>query len=463
LYTKRVLIRIKGKRRMMIRNFSSLLYLLLSTTAKQSSAFASATSLQRQQYQNTAKAFTILNNRGWITRGGSSNNSASSSIPTTSQRANKSSTLFATTSSSSTSTNNIGESQPPPPPPPPPPVEDGSNCKNIAGNVVRSEFGGVEYYDTSTMSEFRVVFVLGGPGAGKGTQSENLINNYPCVHLSAGELLREEVNRVDSPHRVMIEDCLTNGKIVPVEVSLSLLQRAMEDIAEKRGRSIIYLVDGFPRNYDNLSGWNRCMSDENIASVWGVLMYKCPLKVLEERILLRAEQGSGRSDDNIKSAQKRFCTFEEMTVPVVETLRKVSTSLLRVHDIDGNRKIDDVWNDTQTIFNNLFANDVLTANANLLNAIQNNNEEQYRTLCSYTDKDTTTMKEHEGDANSNTIISISNATIEFQTGTKAVTSYDRIIMENNNDTPVRETRVWSHQGIQGWKCIHYYRKELSSS
>ena len=62
-----------------------------------------------------------------------------------------------------------------------------------------------------------------------------------------------------------------------------------------------------------------------------------------------------------------------------------------------------------------------------------------------TNKDTT-MKEHEGDANSNNIISISNATIEFQTGAKAITSYDRIIMENNNDndTPVtvHETRYY---------------------
>ena len=68
---------------------------------------------------------------------------------------------------SSTSTNNIGESQPPPPPP----LDDGSNCNNIAGgnNVVRSEFGGVEYYDTLTMSEFGVEFVFGGPAAGKGT------------------------------------------------------------------------------------------------------------------------------------------------------------------------------------------------------------------------------------------------------------------------------------------------------
>ena len=67
-----------------------------------------------------------------------------------------------------------------------------------------------------------------------------------------------------------------------------------------------------------------------------------PLIVLEECILLRSKKGSRQSDDNIKSEQNRFRTFEEMNVPVVETLQKISTtsknssSLLRVHDIDGN-------------------------------------------------------------------------------------------------------------------------------
>mmetsp|Transcript_34715 Transcript_34715/g.38384 ORF Transcript_34715/g.38384 Transcript_34715/m.38384 type:complete len:84 (-) Transcript_34715:70-321(-) len=50
------------------------------------------------------------------------------------------------------------------------------------------------------------------------------------------------------------------------------------------------------------------------------------LNVLEERILLRAKKGSRQSDDNIKSKQNCFRTFEEMTVPVVETLQKISNT-----------------------------------------------------------------------------------------------------------------------------------------
>merc|ERR1712232_1540566 len=81
-------------------------------------------------------------------------------------------------------------------------------------------FGGLTYRDTSSPHEdnersiFRVVFVLGGPGAGKGTQCDLLIQNYPCVHLSAGQLLRDEVQKKgdgSSEHAELIEECLVAG------------------------------------------------------------------------------------------------------------------------------------------------------------------------------------------------------------------------------------------------------------
>lgn len=326
----------------------------------------------------------------------------------------------------------------------------------VGKNLIQSTFGGVTYYNTACMPEFRVAFILGGPGAGKGTQSAFLEEQYPCVHLSVGELLREEQSRDDSPHGALIAECLVAGKIVPVEISLALLQRAMEEAAEKRGRSLLFLVDGFPRNFDNLEGWNRCM--RGIASVWAVLMYSCPLEVLEERILARAET-SGRSDDNLKSAQKRFKTFEDQTVPVVNTLREVQelqeeeekSMAMQVEDIQGDRTIEEVWDDTQEVINKMLANDVWTANAKLMDAIESSNAEQYRSLCEYLEK-SEDISTHEGDevgkANK-----ISNAEIEFETGTKAITSYDRVM----DGVTIRETRVWSHQGVKGWRCIHFYR------
>jgi UMP-CMP kinase len=331
---------------------------------------------------------------------------------------------------------------------------------SITGHsLCRAEFGGVSYWNTALMPEFRVLFILGGPGAGKGTQSDFLKEQYPCVHLSVGELLRNEQTREGSPHAQLIQECLVGGKIVPVEISIALLQRAMEEAAAEKGRTLLYLVDGFPRNFDNLEGWNRCM--RGVSSVWGVLMFKCPLQVLVQRILARAET-SGRSDDNLQSAQKRFRTFERETEPVVDTLRKVqelqrrqgSCMPLQVCDINADQTIERVWSDTQSIVNDILANDVWTANARLVDAIQSGDSERYRQLCAYCGKNDDIVS-LEGKVEAN--IKISNSKIEFQTGTKAIISYDRVLDEA---IAVRETRIWSHEGIQGWRCIHFYRLPL---
>lgn len=62
-----------------------------------------------------------------------------------------------------------------------------------------------------------VVFVLGGPGAGKGTQSVLLADKYDFIHLSAGDLLREERHRPDSEYGDLINSCIHDGKIVPLD------------------------------------------------------------------------------------------------------------------------------------------------------------------------------------------------------------------------------------------------------
>ena len=67
---------------------------------------------------------------------------------------------------------------------------------------------------TFSPEDVLVVFVLGGPGAGKGTQCANLVPDFGFVHLSAGDLLREERNREGSEFGELIETCIREGKIV---------------------------------------------------------------------------------------------------------------------------------------------------------------------------------------------------------------------------------------------------------
>ncbi len=79
----------------------------------------------------------------------------------------------------------------------------------------------------STKPKPRVLFVLGGPGAGKGTQCALLASEYGFVHLSAGDLLREERLR-GGPQAELIENTIREGKIVPVEITVRLIKAAMD-------------------------------------------------------------------------------------------------------------------------------------------------------------------------------------------------------------------------------------------
>ena len=66
--------------------------------------------------------------------------------------------------------------------------------------------------------EVTVIFVLGGPGAGKGTQCEKLVTQHNFVHLSAGDLLRAEQKREGSTYGDLIAQYIREGEIVPMEV-----------------------------------------------------------------------------------------------------------------------------------------------------------------------------------------------------------------------------------------------------
>lgn len=159
-----------------------------------------------------------------------------------------------------------------------------------------------------------VVFVLGGPGAGKGTQSENLVRDYGFNHLSAGDLLRAEQVREGSEYGELIRHHIREGTIVPMEVTVALLSNAMASILEENSSKTTparFLIDGFPRQIDQAHFFEETVCVSKL-----VLFLVCPEEVMLGRLLKRGET-SGRDDDNIESIRKRFRTFEQTSMPVV--------------------------------------------------------------------------------------------------------------------------------------------------
>ncbi|KAI0456597.1 uridylate kinase [Xylaria acuta] len=196
-----------------------------------------------------------------------------------------------------------------------------------------------------------VLFVLGGPGAGKGTQCERLVAAYGFTHLSAGDLLRAEQNRAGSQYGELIKDYIKDGLIVPMEVTIALLENAMRDAMsvststtteekKKKKQQPLkgkFLIDGFPRKFDQAVKF-----EEAVCPAKFVLFYDCPEEEMERRLLERGKT-SGREDDNAESIRKRFRTFIETSMPVVDYYEKQD----RVVRIRADVSPDDVYRATQ--------------------------------------------------------------------------------------------------------------------
>jgi len=305
------------------------------------------------------------------------------------------------------------------------------------------------------------------------------------VHLSAGDLLRNE-RASGGEHAELIERCLVAGEIVPVEITLDLLKRAMDlsVVGEEGGcGSPIFLVDGFPRNRDNLSGWTSLLPS-SFARVLGALVYDCPVPVLTERILGRAET-SGRSDDNLASALKRFATFERETAPVVRALEMVGEERgggegMKVVRVQGDGTVEEVWEGTVGGMDGFVRHDILTGSAELLRCVEGGDWEGWRRLCGEgmfeVDDGLATatpgeemFRKYEGMPEAAVAVkegkelrySNSDAVVDVYDGTEATVSYDRRVETGEGElvAEFRETRVWSHRST-GWVCIHFVRKPV---
>lgn len=185
---------------------------------------------------------------------------------------------------------------------------------------------------TFSHSDVSVIFVLGGPGAGKGTQCANLVRDYHFAHLSAGDLLREEQHRPNSARGAEIQQHIKNGTIVPMEVTIGLLSDAMERIKKNEGKTR-FLIDGFPRKLDQAVKF-----EEDVVRARFVLFFDADEATMLKRLLERGKS-SGREDDNEESIRKRFRTFEETSMPVVDAFERDG----RVEKVDALKSVEEVY------------------------------------------------------------------------------------------------------------------------
>ena len=210
---------------------------------------------------------------------------------------------------------------------------------NIA-QLPQQEEGKVHQTITSTVN---VVYVLGAPGSGKGTQCKKIVQKYRGVkHLSIGDVLRAERDTPGSIFAKEIAENMRLGRIRPVELSAILLSKAMDHAAKVEGINKflidgivsipsflhckgLFLALGFPRTMEQYR-----IFEKHICSNTATVFLDCSEYLRRERLLQRGENNmSPREDDNWETIKKRFVTFENETLEVVTFLHQ-NKALVRV-------------------------------------------------------------------------------------------------------------------------------------
>jgi adenylate kinase family enzyme len=180
-----------------------------------------------------------------------------------------------------------------------------------------------------------VIFVIGGPGCGKGTQCKRIVSNFNYTSFSSGDLLRKYVEDKKEGYEE-ISNKMKEGQLISSETVMKVLKSYIINSENKK-----ILLDGYPRNKENMDIWEREMKGQ--VNVLGALYFDVTNEEMEKRILGRNE---GRADDNVETIKKRLATFERETKPILDLFEKRKI-LIR---IDGMKSVDEISEDVSTQF-----------------------------------------------------------------------------------------------------------------
>lgn len=178
------------------------------------------------------------------------------------------------------------------------------------------------------------IILFGPPGSGKGTQSEKIVERFGLVHLSTGNLLREEIAK-ETALGTAAKGFIDKGQLVPDEVVIGMIDSCIDHHADAKG----FLFDGFPRTVGQAEALDKLLSLKKSA-ICRVLALEVSEDELVKRLLLRGET-SGRSDDtNEEIIRNRYAVYKRETEPVAEHYDKQG----KLTRVKGEGGIDDIFN-----------------------------------------------------------------------------------------------------------------------
>jgi adenylate kinase len=181
------------------------------------------------------------------------------------------------------------------------------------------------------------IVLFGPPGAGKGTQSERLIEKYNLVHLSTGDVFRANI-KGETELGKLAKSYMDAGQLVPDAVTIDMLRSEVAKHVDPKG----FIFDGFPRTNAQAQALDEFLSSLN-TQISLMLALEVEEQELKTRLLKRAEV-SGRADDADPAViEKRISVYNQETAPVKAFYQAQEKFVA----IDGIGSIDDI---TQRLF-----------------------------------------------------------------------------------------------------------------
>lgn len=182
------------------------------------------------------------------------------------------------------------------------------------------------------MSKKLNIVLFGPPGAGKGTQSQFLIDRYGLVHLSTGDLLRAEI-KAETELGLKAKELMDVGDLVPDAVVIGMIRNKIEAHLDAKG----FIFDGFPRTKAQAEALDTMLSEKREPIV-AMLALEVPEEELVKRVLGRGAT-SGRTDDQDESIiRNRIREYENKTAPLKDYYRAQA----KFKGIDGVGRLDEI-------------------------------------------------------------------------------------------------------------------------
>ncbi len=177
------------------------------------------------------------------------------------------------------------------------------------------------------------IVLFGPPGAGKGTQSQKIIDQYRLIHLSTGDILRAEISN-GTELGLKAKALMDKGELVPDEVVIGMIEHRLSEDKEAKG----FIFDGFPRTVAQAEALDELLQKFD-TEIHEMIALEVSEDELKKRLLERGKV-SGRADDqDIGKIENRISVYKKQTLPVAEYYEKQG----KYKGINGIGSIDEIF------------------------------------------------------------------------------------------------------------------------